>query len=93
MASQGWSSLTKGERGRIQWTPSNFSPTTTPSIFSYLGRIMPVKQVYAQPPPLPGIQDIHPDIDCSGLSLDRSAEGKLQVRIHRRLRFFVGVKK
>ena len=53
---------------------------------------MPGKQVYAQQPPLHGIHGIHPDIDRIGPSLDRSAEGKLHVRIQQQFRFFVGVK-
>lgn len=34
-----------------------------------------------------------PHILCSGRSLNRWAAGKLHLRIHRRFRFFVGVKK
>jgi hypothetical protein len=53
---------------------------------------MPEKQLDAQLPPLHGIRSTHSDIGRIGHSLDRSAEGKLHVRIHRRFRFFVGVK-
>lgn len=69
------------------------SSTVDAAIFSNFGEFVPAQHLAAKPAVHRVIRGIKPATVRIGRSLDRSAAGRSQVRIRRRLRYFAGVKK